>query len=81
MLIAQHRRARAVGKAHDARVAIGDDSKSAAFDRMKRKVAHNEALSQAKSELGAEDVDDRFTAIEKADRIEALLAEMKSKQA
>src|SRR5579862_3747543 len=58
MLIAQHRRAR---------VAIGDDSKSAAFDRMKRKVAHNEAVSQAKSELGAEDVDDRFTAIEKAD--------------
>ena len=81
LLIAQHRRARAVGKAHDARVAIGDDSKSAAFDRMKRKVAHNEAVSQAKSELGAEDVEDRFTAIEKADRIEALLAEMKSKQA
>jgi len=81
LLIAQHRRTRAVGKAHDARVAIGDDSKSAAFDRMKRKVAHNEAVSQAKSELGAEDVEDRFTAIEKADRIEALLAEMKSKQA
>jgi phage shock protein A len=80
MLIAQHRRARAVGKAHDARVAIGDDSKSAAFDRMKRKVAHNEAVSQAKSELGAEDVEDRFSAIEKADRIEQLLAEMKSKQ-
>src|SRR5216117_1793493 len=61
-LIAQHRRARAVGKAHDARTAIGDGSKSAAFDRMKRKVAHNEAVSQAKSELGADDVDDRFMA-------------------
>jgi hypothetical protein len=48
---------------------------------MKRKVAHNEAVSQAKTELGAEDVDDRFTAMEKADRIEALLAELKSKQA
>ncbi|HEV2697365.1 MAG TPA: hypothetical protein VGU90_05180, partial [Terriglobales bacterium] len=75
------RRARAVGKAHDARVAIGDGSKSAAFNRMKHKIVHHEAVSQAKSELGSEDVDDRFTAIEKADRVEALLAEMKSKRA
>src|SRR6059036_3417878 len=77
LLIAQHRRARAVGKAHDARIVIGDHSKSAAFDRMKRKVAHNEAVSQAKSELGADDVEDRFMAMEKSDRIEQLLAEMK----
>jgi phage shock protein A len=81
LLIAQHRRARAVRKAHDARTAIGDHSKSAAFDRMKHKIAHNEAVSQAKSELGAEDVEDRFVAIEKADRIEQLLAEMKAKRA
>jgi phage shock protein A len=79
VLIAQHRRARAVGKAHDARTAIGDGSKSAAFDRLRRKVAHNEAVSQAKSELGEEDVEDRLTAIEKDDRIEQLLAEMKAK--
>jgi phage shock protein A len=80
LLIAQQRRARAVGKAHDARTAIGSESKSAAFDRMKRKVAHNEAVSQAKSEIGAEDVEDRLTAMEKEDRIEQLLAEMKAKQ-
>ena len=81
VLIAQHRRARAVSKAHDARTAIGDQSKSAAFDRLKHKVAHNEAVSQAKSELGADDVEDRFTAMEKADKIEQLLAEMKAKRA
>jgi phage shock protein A len=81
LLIAQHRRARVAGKAHDARMAIDDGSKSAAFDRMKRKVAHNEAVSHAKSELGADDVEDRLTAIEKEDRIEQLLAEMKSKHA
>jgi len=80
LLIAQQRRARAVGKAHDARTAIGSESKSAAFDRMKRKVAHNEAVSQAKSEMGAEDVENRLTAMEKEDRIEQLLAEMKAKQ-
>jgi phage shock protein A len=81
VLIAQHRRARAVGKAQDARAAIGDRSKAAAFDRMKRKVAHNEAVSQAKSELGDEDIEDRLTAFEKEDRIEQLLAEMKARHA
>ena len=81
VLIAQHRRARAVGKAQDARIAIGDHSKTAAFDRLKHKVAHNEAVSQAKSELGADDVEDRFMAIEKSDRIEQLLAEIKARHA
>ena len=81
VLIAQHRRARAVGKAQDARIAIGDHSKTAAFDRLKHKVAHNEAVSQAKSELGTDDVEDRFMAIEKSDRIEQLLAEMKARHA
>jgi phage shock protein A len=47
---------------------------------MKHKVSHNEAVAQAKTELNAEDVEDRFTAMEKADRIEALLAELKAKR-
>jgi len=80
VLIAQHRRARAVGKAHDARAVIGNHSKGAAFDRMKHKVAHNEAVTLAKSELGAEDIEDRLNANEKDDRIEQLLAEMKAKR-
>jgi hypothetical protein len=48
---------------------------------MKHKVAHNEAVSRAKAEMGAEDVEDRLTAIEKEDRIEQLLAEMKARRA
>ncbi len=81
LLIAQHRRARAVSKAHDAGSALGNGAKGAAFDRMRHKVAHNEAVSHAKSELSAEDFEDRLTAIEKDDRIEQLLAEMKAKRA
>src|SRR5437660_2002960 len=54
LLIAQHRRARAVSKASDAKLAIGDNSKAATFDRVKRKVAHSEAMSQAKSEIPAD---------------------------
>jgi phage shock protein A len=80
VLVAQHRRARAVGKASDARIAIGDNSKAAAFDRMKRKVAHSEAVSQAKSEIAADNIDDRLAALEKEDRIEQLLADLKTKR-
>jgi len=81
LLIAQHRRARAVGKASDAKIAVGNGSSAGAFDRMKRKVAHTSALSQAKSEIAADDVEDRLAALEKEDKIEQLLAELKAKQA
>jgi phage shock protein A len=81
LLVAQHRRARAVGKASDARMAMGDDSKAAAFDRMKRKVIHSEAMSQAKSEIAGDNMEDRLAALEKEDRIEQLLAELKTRKA
>jgi len=80
LLVAQHRRARAVGKASDARMAMGDGSKAAAFDRMKRKVIHSEAVSQAKSEIAGDNMEDRLAALEKEDRIEQLLAELKTKK-
>jgi phage shock protein A len=80
LLIAQHRRARAVSKASDARSAVNDNSNAATFDRMKRKVARSEAVSEAKSEIAAENIEDRLAALEKEDRIEQLLAELKSKR-
>jgi len=80
LLIAQHRRARAVGKASDAKINIGDGSKAAAFDRMKHKVTREEVVSQAKAEIAVDDVEDRLAALEKEDRIEQLLGELKAKR-
>jgi phage shock protein A len=80
VLIAQHRRARALNKAGDARMAAGDASHSSAFDRMKSKVQHNEALSQAKAELTADSIEDQLASLEKQDEVEKLLAELKSKR-
>ena len=80
VLIAQHRRSRALGKATDAGIAIGDDSKSAAFDRMKNKVRHSEATAQAKADLVADDVNDKFAHMEKQEEIDRLLNEIKSKR-
>ncbi|HTR38357.1 MAG TPA: PspA/IM30 family protein [Bryobacteraceae bacterium] len=80
LLIAQHRRARALNKAGDARMAVGESSNSAAFDRMKRKVQHNEAMSQAKAELTGDSMEDRLASLEKQDEVERLLTELKAKR-
>ena len=80
VLMAQHRRARALSKASNARIAMGDNSKAAAFDRMKSKVMHAEAVSQATSELATDNIDDRLAALEKEDRIDKLLAELKARR-
>jgi phage shock protein A len=81
VLIAQHRRSRALNKATEAGAAIGGDSHVAAFDRMKNKVQHSEATAQATAELAAEDdVETRFAKLEKQDEVDRLLAELKSKR-
>jgi phage shock protein A len=80
MLVAQHRRSRALGKATDAGRSIGDNSNAAAFDRMKDKVRHTESAAHAQAELLADNVDDRFAAMEKEGEIDRLLAEIKSKR-
>ena len=79
-LLVQHRRARALGKASDARMAIGDRSTVRTFERMKDKVARNEAVSQAKSELAGDNLDDRFTQLERDDEVDRLLADLKTKR-
>ncbi len=80
LLIAQHRRARAASRATDAQSGLSANTKSATFDRMKRKVAREEAVGQAKAEILADDVEDRLAALEKEDRIEQLLVELKTKR-
>ncbi len=69
VLVAQHRRARALTNASDARMKIGDGSKAAAFDRVRQKVQHGESS-----------VDDRLAALEKEDAVDKLLAEIKTRK-
>jgi phage shock protein A len=80
MLIAQHRRARALGNASEAQMAIGGQSAIRTFERMKHKVRTEEAVSQAKAELVGDDVDDRFAQLERDDEVSRLLAELKGKR-
>ena len=80
VMIAQHRRARALGRASDAQIRMGDQSKAAAFDRVKSKVQHAEAVSQAKAGMVTDSMEDRLTALGKEDEIDKLLAEIKSRK-
>ena len=80
VLIAQHRRARALTRASDAQVKIGDGSKAAAFDRLKGRVQHAEAVGQAKSSIATDDIEERLAALGKEDEIDKLLAEIKGRK-
>ena len=80
LLIAQHRRARALNKAGDARLAMSESSNGEAFDRMKSKVERHQALSQAKAELTGDTIEDRLASLEKEEQVTRLLAELKSKR-
>jgi len=80
MLLAQHRRARALGRASDARIAIGDNSAVRTFERMKEKVNRQEAVSQAKSELAGDNLDDRFQQLDRDDEVDRLLVDLKAKR-
>ena len=81
MLIAQHRRARALERASDAQLVMTGTGPAAGFDRMQRKVMHSQAVSQAKSELVSDDVDRRFDALEKEDEVGRLLDALKARRA
>jgi phage shock protein A len=80
LLIAQHRRARALNKATQAGNAMGENSNSAAFDRMKTRVHHTEATAEAHAELLADDVEDRFKNLEKQAELDRLLDELKAQR-
>ena len=80
LLIAQHRRARALDRASDAQLAIGDRSNVANFDRMRNKVQRSEAISQAKAELVGDDVDRRFDQMQRDQEVDRLLETLKARR-
>lgn len=81
MLVAEHRRAKVVGRAAKARQAVGPDQDHA-MDRMKNRVRIKAAENAATSEvMGAETLEDKFKALESGDKVEMLLKEIKARQA
>ena len=81
MLIAEHRRARLVGRATKARQAAGTGQESA-MERMKSRVHVKSAENAATAEvMVSESLEDKFKTLENHDKVELLLAEMKQRRA
>jgi phage shock protein A len=78
MLIAQHRRSRAAHKAADAEQSPTGENRT--FDRMKSTVAREEAIGKAKAELLGEDVEARLHKLERDEKIDTLLQELKQRK-
>ncbi len=78
LLIAQHRRSRAVNRAADAQITPTGENRT--FERMRSKVAREEAIGQARGEILGDDIDGRLDALERQQKIDALLDEIKAKK-
>jgi phage shock protein A len=81
MLIAQHRRARTMGKANAARTIAASHQRSTTLDRLRSTIQRKEAANAASHMvLEAESLDDRLSALDRDDQIERLLEDLKSRQ-
>src|SRR5712671_1055131 len=80
LLIAKHRRSRALTRASRARMAAHDESKMGTFDRMKNKVQSEEAMGQALSEIANDNVEERLASLGKDAEIDRLLADLKARR-
>ena len=79
MLVAEHRRAKVVGRAAKARQVVGNGQEQT-LSRMRSKVHVKAAENAAASEiLAPETLEDKFQALESEDKVEQLLSELKSK--
>jgi phage shock protein A len=80
MLVAEHRRAKVIGRATQARQIVGTDQENA-LNRLKSRVRVKSAENAAASEiLVPETLEDKFQTLESEDKIELMLSEIKSRQ-
>jgi phage shock protein A len=81
MLIAQHRRARTMGKANAARTIAASHQRSTTLNRLRSTIERKEAANAASHMvLEADSLDDRLSALDRDDQIERLLEDLKSRQ-
>ncbi len=81
MLMAEHRRAKVIGRATKARQAVGNGQEQT-LGRMKSKVRVQSTQNAAASEILAPDtLEDRFKTLESEDKVEMLLSEIKNRRA
>jgi phage shock protein A len=78
LLIVQHRRSRAARRT--AEVQHSPNGEHQRFDRMRARVAREEAMGRANGELDGGDVEVRLDVLEREQKIDSLLREIKAKR-
>jgi phage shock protein A len=80
VLLARHRRSMALDKAAKAQVALGDNSHSASFERLKERVHHTEAVASAEVEMITDDVAEKLNRLDRDTEVERLLTDLKTRR-
>ena len=80
VLLARHRRSIALDKAAKAQVALGENSSSASFDRLKDRVHHTEATASAEVELLNDVVAEKLNRLDRDAEVERLLTDLKTRK-
>jgi phage shock protein A len=80
MLLARHRRSLSLDKAAKAQVALGNNSKAAAFDRLKDRVHHSEATASAEIQLLEDDTIEKLNRLDRDSEVDRLLIDLKSRR-
>ena len=80
LLLARHRRSIALGKAARAQAILGDNSKSATFERLKDRVNHSEAVATAEVELLTDDVGEKLNRLDRDAEVDRLLVDLKNRR-
>jgi phage shock protein A len=81
LLIAQRRRAKTIGRAHSAHAAFDEQKGRRALGKLRSSVETDEMDNiVSRKLLGGQSLDDRFNALEREDRVEQLLEDLKNRQ-
>ncbi len=80
MLIAEHRRARLVSRATEAKARMAGQAKDPAFDRLQKKAAKADAQGQAASSVDGYNIEERLAALDREQEIETLLRDLKKRR-
>jgi phage shock protein A len=80
VLLARHRRSAALTKAARAHATLGDQSKSAAFDRLGERVNHTESVASAEVQLLGDDMGDKLARMDRDAEVDRLLGELKTRR-
>ncbi len=80
LLIAQHRRARILHTAGEAGLAAGDKTRDSGLDRIGNEAARSETVSRIKADLAADEIEEKFTSLEKEDQVDRMLQEIKGRR-